>query len=88
MPVRSFGLLDFAGAVFATILVVSVLLVLPSPAVRAICLGGGFVGGVVGWTWARRRSWEYVLILIPAGALGGALAAGVGWAVWGRMGVG
>jgi hypothetical protein len=81
--VRLFGLLDFAGATLATIFVVATLLALPSVALRAACLAGGVVGGATGWGIALRRTWEYKLLLIPAGALLGMLAAGVGWSVWG-----
>ena len=80
---RLFGLLDFAGATLATIFVVATLLVLPSVALRAACLAGGLVGGATGWGIALRRTWEYKLLLIPAGALLGMLAAGIGWSVWG-----
>lgn len=90
---RLFGLLDFAGATLATIFVVATLLVLPSVALRAVCLAGGLVGGATGWGIALRRTWEYKLLLIPAGALLGMLAAGIGfsmwgWSVWGGMSVG
>jgi len=86
--VRPFGLLDLAGTTLATIFVVATLLALESVTLRAVCLAGGLCGGATGWAIALRRTWEYKLLLIPAGALVGMLAAGLGWFVWGGMGDG
>jgi hypothetical protein len=78
MPHRapSFGLIDLLGTTAATIFIVATLLSVEGWMLQALSLGGGGLGGALGWALARRRSWEYRLLLIPGGAVVG-LALGL-----------
>lgn len=76
----SYGLIDLLGTAAATIFIVATLLTVEGWMLQALSLGSGVLGGVLGWALARRRSWEYRLLLIPGGAVAGlalSLVAGV-----------
>jgi hypothetical protein len=79
MPSSSpaFGLIDLLGTAAATIFIVATLLFVDPWPLRGLCLAGGVLGTAIGWALARRRTWEYRLLLIPGGAVAGLVVGGV-----------